>query len=167
MAQITEHDVVSFLKEKVASLKEELKKAEDGLAYFTSESSSSAASKRGRKPKSLLSDVAESVQDLFDSDAKKTRKKGSSKSKTPVKSKAVEVPAEFDKTLTRDRKIVYALSQLGSGFSEDVSELLHGLEPDEDRAKMERLVTQRLSALKIAGAVKEKRKSGRKTEYTL
>ncbi|MBE7175311.1 MAG: hypothetical protein INR69_02850 [Mucilaginibacter polytrichastri] len=166
MAKITEQDVVSFLREKVTSLKEELRKAEEGLAYFSSQSFAVPA-KRGRKPKSLLDDVTESVSKILETGSKKRARKKGTKSKAPVNPKTVEVPQEFDPKLTRDKKIVYALSQLGSGFSEDVSELLHSLEPDEDRAKMERLVTQRLSALKIAGSVKEKRKSGRKTEYML
>ena len=153
MSKLSEQDVVSFLKEKVASLKQELKKAEDGLAFFTGSSAAEPAKKRG--PKSKVAKLADSVVEK----AKKVTKKVSS-------SKALEVPAEFADSLKRDAKIVYVLDSLKSGNAEEVTDELLKLEPGQEKEKLHRLVTQRLSALSLKGNLKSV-KQGRKSSYSI
>ena len=50
MAKVTEQDVISFLKDKVAQLKRELELAQNALNAIEGTSSPEAAPKRGRKP---------------------------------------------------------------------------------------------------------------------
>lgn len=173
MATITEQEIVTFLKDKIVSLKQELKKAEDGLAYFSGSASvSKKSSKQKKKSKAISNKVDDSIVGLkqsIDKPVQETKKAKIKSLKTPKAktSKSIEIPTEFSNDLTQDRKILYALSKSGTGFAENVTETLIDLEPNDDRAKLQRLVTKRLSALKIAGAVKEKGKEGRKTEYSL
>lgn len=154
MSKVSEQDVVSFLKEKVASLKQELKKAEDGLAFFTGSSSAAPAKKRG--PKSKVAKLADTVVEK----AKKVSKK------VAASVKPIDVPAEFADSLKRDAKIVYVLNSLKSGNAEEVTDELLKLEPGQEKEKLHRLVTQRLSALSLKGNLKSV-KQGRKSSYSI
>lgn len=149
MAKVTEQDVISYLKEKLASLTAELKKTQAALDAFTGHDSSpvgqvtegteepSAKGKRGRKP---------------------TAKK------PPVK--PLDVPAEFDANAKLDSKIAFILSNYGPLFNTEIIERLQGLEPEKDPDKLSKAVMVKLSALHKVGKIKGE-KEGRKFKYQL
>ncbi|MBE7177590.1 MAG: hypothetical protein INR69_14375 [Mucilaginibacter polytrichastri] len=177
MAKVaTEQDVVAFLKEKVDSLKQELQKAEDGLAFFTGTASPAApvkkrgpkakttgetvkpaATRRGRKKKSTQ-ETGTAVNEVPEKATRKTRAKRAVKS--------LSIPEAYADSLTRDAKIAYALQSIQSGNAEDITAKLLELEPGQEQGKLHRLVTQRLSALAIKGQLKSE-KVGRKSTYSL
>jgi len=64
-----------------------------------------------------------------------------------------------------DHKIAYALTNLGSGFREDILEVIHPLQPDKDPRKVAEAMAVRLSYLLKNGYIKA-RLVGRRYEYS-
>jgi len=64
-----------------------------------------------------------------------------------------------------DHKIAYALTNLGSGFREDILEVIHPLQPEKDPRKVTEAIAVRLSYLLKNGYIKG-RLVGRRYEYS-
>ncbi|HWV74126.1 MAG TPA: hypothetical protein VN040_20550 [Pseudosphingobacterium sp.] len=89
------------------------------------------------------------------------------KNNNDIKVKKALQPVEvFDPHSKLDHKISYALYTLGSGFKEDILEVLQQEQPDADPHKFEQAVSVRLSYLLKNGVI-DATKIGRRYEYML
>jgi len=89
------------------------------------------------------------------------------KNNNDIKVKKVLQPVEvFDPHNKLDHKISYALYTLGSGFKEDILEVLQQEQPEADPHKFEQAISVRLSYLLKNGFI-DATKIGRRYEYAL
>ena len=165
MANITEKDIIVYLKEKIKSIQAEAKKYEDMLNAFNG---ASAASKPAKQSKdNLMEAVLEQAEET--SAAKSSKKKAEPKSAKAQKTttKMLEVPAEYTPELGLSSKIAFAIKEIGgSGFGQDIANAMAQYEPQSDADKLFKQIASVLSNLKAKGALTTV-KEGRKDKYSL
>jgi hypothetical protein len=153
MANITEKDIIAHLKDKIKFHEQEAKRIESILSAFISDAPS-------------VKDKRKASVEAGDTDSLKGKPSKVIANK-PVKAvKPLQIPSEYQPTLTLNGKIAYALSQISSGYGEDIAAKLVELQPELDKAKVTQQLSGVLSTLKKHGqlsAVKE----GRKDRFSL
>ena len=162
MANITEKEIVSYLKDKIKSIHADAKKYEDLLSAF---SSSTPTSKPSKKTEQLLDAVMEETEDVPVKAAKKKTEK-LPRGPKPSASKTLEVPAEYSTDLSLGGKIAFALNEIGEGFGQDIANAMAQYEPQSDGDKIFKQIASVLSNLKAKGALNTT-KDGRRDKYTL
>ncbi len=164
MANVTEKEIIGYLKEKIKTIQSEAKKYEDLLSAF----SSSAPSKAAKQTKeNLLDAVLEQAEDAPAKTPKKKEKeaKPAKSGKTPS-AKMLEVPAEYSQDLSLGGKIAFALNEIGEGFGQDIATAMAQYEPQSDPDKLFKQIASVLSNLKAKGALTTV-KDGRRDKYSL
>ncbi len=162
MANVTEKEIIGYLKEKIKTIQAEVKKYEDLLSAF----SGSAPSKAAKQTKENLLDAV--LEQAEEPSAKTPKKKEAKPAKTGKASaaKVLEVPSEYSQDLSLGGKIAFALNEIGEGFGQDIATAMAQYEPQSDPEKLFKQIASVLSNLKAKGsltAVKE----GRRDKYSL
>lgn len=148
MANVTEQDVISFLKQRITKLQNELKKAQSALDLFTGAS---------------VDEVNEPVTEEIVRGAKPGRTPKTNKTSAV---KTLSAPEEYASGLKLDGKIAYVLANNGPSFNTDIISKLQEMEPEKDPEKLLKAVMVKLSSLHKAGRIKGA-KEGRKFKYQL
>jgi len=141
---ITEKQVVEFLKQRQQQLKEELKSIEITINAITQ---SKSINLTNDKIKSEVDEIEEP-----------RRRKGTHKALTPQEN--------FNINSKLDQKISYALTKIGSGYKDDILEVLNKAQPEIDPYKVEKAVAVRLSYL-LKNDFIQATKHGRSYKYSL
>lgn len=164
MANITEKDIIVYLKEKIKSIQAEAKKYEDMLNAFNGSSAVSKPAKQGKD--NLMEAVLEQAEEVsVKTSKKKTEPKVPKVSKTTTKT--LEVPAEYTSELGLSSKIAFAINEIGgAGFGQDIANAMAQYEPQSDADKIFKQIASVLSNLKAKGALTTV-KEGRKDKYSL
>ncbi|QNL49683.1 soluble adenylyl cyclase-like protein [Olivibacter sp. SDN3] len=140
---ITEKQVVSFLKQRQQQLLDELKSIEVTINAIAQTKSASS-------------------NDRFQMDID-----GSVSLKPKKKNVKSLVPQEsFNPNSKLDQKISYALTQIGTGYKDDILEVLNKAQPEADPYKVEKAVAVRLSYL-LKNDFIQATKHGRSYKYSL
>ncbi len=163
MANITEKDIITYLKEKIKSIQADAKKYEDLLNAFNG---ASAASKPAKQSKdNLMEAVLEQAEEVS---VKMPKKKAEQKAPKAAKTtKMLEVPAEYTPDLGLSSKIAFAINEIGgAGFGQDIANAMAQYEPQSDADKIFKQIASVLSNLKAKGALTTV-KEGRKDKYSL
>lgn len=142
---ITEKQVVEFLKLRQQQLKEELKSIEVTINAIAQSKSVNLGNDRNK------SDSPDT------DDATKKRK---------TASKALAPQENFNVNSKLDQKISYALTKIGSGYKDDILEVLNQAQPEADPYKVEKAVAVRLSYL-LKNDFIQATKHGRSYKYSL
>lgn len=165
MANITEKEIIVYLKEKIKSIQAESKKYEDMLNAF---SGSAAPTKSAKQSKdNIMEAVLEQAEET--TAAKAPKKKADPK---PVKGgktspKILEVPAAYSPDLGLSSKIAFAINEIGgAGFGQDIANAMAQYEPQSDAEKIFKQIASVLSNLKAKGTLTTV-KDGRKDKYSL
>lgn len=140
---INEKDILAFLKDREQLITEELRKVRAIIKVI--ESSSSVLSNDGEGNYA-----------------------GAFRSSEPSKKvrKPLQRMDEYLKDGYLDEKISYALTQLGTGYKEDILEILVEKEPESNLVNLQNALGVRLSYL-LKNDVIQGEKHGRKYQYTL
>lgn len=139
---ITEKQVVEFLRQRQQQLKDELRSIEITINTITQSKSASLTSQP----------VGEQTEE-----APKRKKDG----------KKVLIPQEkFNPNSKLDQKISYALTQIGAGFKDEILDVLNKAQPEVDPYKVEKAVAVRLSYL-LKNDFIQATKYGRSYKYSL
>jgi len=159
MTTITEKDIINHLQEKIKFHKAEAKRLETALSAFDSTVIPQSAKKaKLNAVENILEPLAQPLHT--------PRKSRTIKTRAAKPAKALEVPASYTDNLTVNSKIAFALSQIGSGFNEDIAEEIARYEPKSDAKKISKQISGILSTLKTKGHLKAE-KSGRKDKFSL
>ncbi|WP_134087893.1 soluble adenylyl cyclase-like protein [Olivibacter sp. XZL3] len=142
---ITEKQVVEFLKLRQQQLKDELKSIEVTINAIAQS-----------KSLNLVTDKTKS--DSAEPDDSIKKRKGTGKALAPQET--------FNVNSKLDQKISYALTKIGSGYKDDILEVLTKAQPDADPYKVEKAVAVRLSYL-LKNDFIQATKHGRSYEYSL
>ena len=158
-SKVSNREMQTYLQERKASLKKELKEIEDVLGVMEAgKSAGKSAPKKGKKKdrKKKLAKVAKAIR-------KKGREAEPHLADKPANASAVTtVPAVvtdqpvFGPSGTMDEKIRYALNQKRNSTKEELIECLNGLDPDYGLSKLRKVVAFRLTYLVKAGKIKAK-----------
>lgn len=160
MANVTEKDIINYLKEKIKFHQSESKKIETLLNAFTG---NSTPQKQKQAKQEAVAEVLEAPIENKIAKKNKTAKKAQP-SKTV---KALAVPAEYKSDLSWNSKIAFAINALGEGvFNEDIASKIAELEPGLDATKITKQISGLLSVLKAKGSLKAER-TGKKDKYSL
>jgi hypothetical protein len=164
MANVTEKEIISYLKEKIKSIQAEAKKYEDLLNAFNGSSTPTKSAKQTKE--NLLDAVLEEAEDA--STTKASKKKADTKPAKGGKAavKALEVPAEYSTDLGLSGKIAFALNEIGEGFGQDIAAAMAQYEPQSDAEKIFKQIASVLSNLKAKGVLTTV-KEGRRDKYAL
>lgn len=160
MANVTEKEIIAYLKDKIKTIQSEAKKYEDLLNAF----SSAAPSKSAKQTKDSLLDAV--MEQAEDTSAKPAKKKEVKPAKTPKAPKALEVPKEYTPDLSLGGKIAFALNEIGEGFGQDIANAMAQYEPQTDGDKLFKQIASVLSNLKAKGVLTTV-KEGRRDKYSL
>lgn len=162
MANVTEKEIIGYLKEKIKTIQSEAKKYEDLLSAF----SSSAPTKAAKQTKENLLDAV--LERAEEAPAKTPKKKEAKPAKAGKASatKMLEVPAEYSQDLSLGGKIAFALNEIGEGFGQDIANAMAQYEPQTDGEKLFKQIASVLSNLKAKGALTTV-KDGRRDKYSL
>ncbi|MEH6305382.1 soluble adenylyl cyclase-like protein [Olivibacter sp. CPCC 100613] len=142
---ITEKQVVEFLKLRQQQLREELKSIEVTINAI---GQSKSVNFTGERVKNDLSEVDDSAK------------------KRKIAGKALTPQDNFNVNSKLDQKISYALTKIGSGYKDDILEVLNKAQPDADPYKVEKAVAVRLSYL-LKNDFIQATKHGRSYKYSL
>ena len=157
MPNITEKDIIAHLKDKVKFHQQEAQRMENLLSAFTPVT----------HPTAKVQQASQEAMDEQPVKGKAGKAKPAKAKVTASKAKKVlTVPGEYQPTLTINGKIAYALSQITSGYGEDIAAKIVELQPGLEVAKVMKQISGVLSTLKANGqlsAVKE----GRKDKFSL
>ncbi|WP_299290573.1 hypothetical protein [uncultured Mucilaginibacter sp.] len=162
MANVTEKEIVAYLKDKIKTIQSEAKKYEDLLNAFSSASPSKSAK---QSKDNILDAVMEQAEDK-ETAAKPAKKKEAKPAKTPKAPKALEVPKEYTQDLSLGGKIAFALNEIGEGFGQDIANAMAQYEPQSDGDKLFKQIASVLSNLKSRGLLTAT-KEGRRDKYSL
>lgn len=163
MANVTEKEIIVYLKEKVKSIQAEAKKYEDLLSAFNG---AAAPSKSTKQTKDKIMDaVLEEAQESTTKTSKKKETK-TGKSGRPAAPKTLEVPSDYSTDLSLGGKIAFSLNEIGSGFGQDIANTMAQYEPQTDGDKIFKQIASVLSNLKAKGALTAV-KEGRRDKYSL
>ena len=136
-----ERQVVEFLRQRQRQLKEELKSIEITIQAIMQTKSTDL--------------VLDDLDNLVDNP---TPKKGINNALKPEE--------HFNVNDKLDQKISYALTKIGSGYREDILDVLHREQPEKDPHKVEKAVAVRLSYL-LKNDFIQAVKNGRSYKYSL
>ncbi|MGI4750146.1 MAG: hypothetical protein ACRYFB_05900 [Janthinobacterium lividum] len=164
MANITEKDIIIYLKEKIKSIQAEAKKYEDMLNAFNGASATTKSAKQSKD--NIMEAVLEQAEEVA---VKAPKKKTETKpAKTPKPStKILEVPAAYSPDLGLSSKIAFAINEIGgAGFGQDIANAMAQYEPQSDADKIFKQIASVLSNLKAKGVLTTV-KEGRKDKYSL
>lgn len=165
MANVTEKEIIIYLKDKIKTIQAEAKKYEDLLSAFTETSTPTKSAKQTKD------NLLESVLDEAEGDhpaktvKKKTDLKPAKNNKTTAV-KVLEVPEQYTKELSLSSKIAFALNEIGEGFGQDIAATMAQYEPQTDAEKLFKQIASVLSNLKVKGSLVTV-KEGRKDKYML
>lgn len=143
MEQVTQQQVVAFLKQRQQQLSEELRSIEMTINSILGGKSLSSSS---YGTETFGAEVG-----------------------IPKKGKVIKalVPQEeFSPSSKLDQKISYALTQIGSGYKDDILAVLNNAQPEADPYKVEKAVAVRLSYL-LKNEFIDGVKYGRSYKYSL
>ncbi len=168
MPNITEKDIVEYLKQQVAFHQQEAKRFETLLNGFTG---TTPAAPKGKSENTSIPQPPKA------SDAKTPTPKAPTvvpKEEAPAEEQTsvaepiqpIDIPAKYSDDLPANQKIAFALREIGSGFSEDIANAMAQYEPKSDAKKLARQITAPLAELKEARQVKIE-KVGRKDKFSL
>jgi hypothetical protein len=164
MANVTEKEIILYLKEKIKTIQSEAKKYEDLLNAFNG---SVATSKTAKQTKdNILEAVLEEAEDAPAKTPKKKAEAKPAKSGKSATPKTLQVPAEYSTDLGMSSKIAFALNEIGSGFGQDIAAAMAQYEPQSDGDKIFKQIASVLSNLKAKGALTTS-KEGRRDKYSL
>lgn len=159
MANVTEKDIINHLKEKIKFHQAEAKKIESLLSAFTG----SPAQPKQKQVKEEETESVEQSKELKPVKKNKTAKKAPKAKVT----KSLEIPSEYNPSLSWNSKIAFAINELGDGvFNEDIAAKITELEPGIELIKVSKQISGLLSVLKNKGALKAER-TGKKDKYSL
>jgi len=139
---LTERQVVDFLKQRQQQLKEEIKSIDITI---------NAIMQKRYASLNLTDDEDDHEEDP-------RRKKNIPKPLAPQPT--------FNINSKLDYKISYALTQLGAGYRDDILEVIHKAQPEIDPYKVEKAVAVRLSYL-LKNEFIQAKKHGRSYKYSL
>lgn len=142
---ITEKQVVEFLKLRQQQLREELKSIEVTINAIAQ-----------TKSVNLVNDKIKT--ELSDTEEVSRKRKGTAKALPPQD--------DFNVNSKLDQKISYALTKIGSGYKDDILEVLNKAQPEADPYKVEKAVAVRLSYL-LKNDFIQATKHGRSYKYSL
>jgi hypothetical protein len=80
-----------------------------------------------------------------------------------IKPKVI-IPTQYSKNLTWSEKVMWSVKEIGSGFVDNITEVIAKLEPDLNKKNIKGMVTQYSSQLKKSGNLKYE-KIGIKYKY--
>jgi len=168
MPNITEKDIVEYLKQQVAFHQQEAKRFETLLNGFTTSAPTSSKSKSENSVVPHSSKASEAKVPAPKSPATLPKEEASLEEQTnnietPV---PLDIPAKYSDDLSVNLKIAFALREIGSGFNEDIANTMAQYEPKSDAKKLSRQITAPLIELKEAGQIKIE-KVGRKDKFSL
>jgi hypothetical protein len=162
MANVTEKEIIAYLKDKIKTIQAEAKKYEDLLNAFNGSATSSKSAKQTKD--NLLGAVIEEAEDA---PAKAPKKKAEGKpAKAGKAPKALEVPKEYTSDLGLSGKIAFALNEIGDGFGQDIANAMAQYEPQSDGDKLFKQIASVLSNMKAKGLLTTV-KEGRRDKYSL
>jgi len=157
VAKVTEKDIVEYLNEKITFHRQEALRLEGILNAFTQ------APVAVQHNDQENTDVASTPKHP----AKPPRGKRTSSVKTESKiTENLEIPEKYTEDLTIQRKIAFALKEIGSGFKEDIANAMAQYEPRSDAEKIIKQIAVPLSNLQEQGKVAVE-KVGRKYRFKL
>lgn len=160
MANITEQDIIEYLKEKIEFHRNEGKRLEGVLSAFTGSSITPTNSGDPTKP-------VDEAPDAIDNNPKPQRNPKPAKAiAQPNEVAGLTVPQKYTDDLPVNAKIAFALNEIGSGFNEDIANAMAQYEPKLDAKQISKQITAALSTLKNEGQIKAE-KLGRKEKYSL
>ncbi|QNL50623.1 soluble adenylyl cyclase-like protein [Olivibacter sp. SDN3] len=143
MEQVTQQQVIAFLKQRQRQLSEELRSIEMTInSILGGQSVSSPSYGSG----------------TFGREEDFPRRKKVIKALVPQE--------EFNPNSKLDQKISYALTQIGSGYKDDILAVLNKAQPEADPYKVEKAVAVRLSYL-LKNEFIDGVKHGRSYKYSL
>ncbi len=168
MPNITEKDIVEYLKQQVAFHQQEAKRFETLLQGFTASAPASSKSKSDNAVAPQPPKVSEAKAPAPKSPVTAPKDDTNTEEQTSVAEPAVplDVPAKYNEDLPINQKIGFALREIGSGFNEDIANAMAQYEPRSDAKKISRQITAPLAELKEAGQIKIE-KVGRKDKFSL
>jgi len=168
MPNITEKDIVEYLKQQVAFHQQEAKRFETLLNGFTTAAPAPLKPKNeniaSAQPSKVGETKAQPAPKNTDAEKEKTNTEDNNDATEPVK--PIDIPAKYSDDLAVELKIGFALREIGSGFIEDIANTMAQYEPKTDAKKISRQITAPLADLKEAGQIKIE-KFGRKDKYSL
>ena len=168
MPNITEKDIVEYLKQQVAFHQQEAKRFESLLNGFTASTPATLKSKTENSAAPHPSKASETKVPAPKSPAALPKQENSFEEQTdntelPV---PLDIPTKYSDDLPVNQKIAFALREIGSGFNEDIANTMAQYEPKSDAKKLSRQITAPLIELKEAGQIKIE-KVGRKDKFSL
>lgn len=165
MANVTEKEIINYLKEKIKTIQAEAKKYEDLLSAFSSTSTPTKSAKQSKD--NIMEAVLEQVEEPAVKTPKKKADTKPAKSTKASSAKVLEVPAEYSTDLSLSGKIAFAITEIGgAGFGQDIAAAMAQYEPQSDADKLFKQIASVLSNLKAKGALTTV-KDGRKDKYSL
>jgi hypothetical protein len=164
MANVTEKEIINYLKEKIKSIQAEGKKYEDLLNAFSGSSTPTKSAKQTKE--NLLDAVLEEAEDAATTKAPKKKADAKPAKNGKAAAKALEVPAEYSTDLGLSGKIAFALNEIGEGFGQDIAAAMAQYEPQSDAEKIFKQIASVLSNLKAKGVLTTV-KEGRRDKYSL
>ncbi len=168
MPNITEKDIVEYLKQQVAFHQQEAKRFETLLNGFAG---TAPAAPRGKNenaavPQSPKANEAKAPASKTPAVAPKEESPAEEQTNVAEPAQPIDIPAKYSDDLPANQKIAFALREIGSGFSEDIANAMAQYEPKSDAKKLARQITAPLAELEEAGQVKVE-KVGRKDKFSL
>jgi hypothetical protein len=168
MPNITEKDIVEYLKQQVTFHQQEAKRFETLLNGFTANAPASPKSKSDNAAMPHVPKANEAKISAPKSAAAATKEETNPDEQTSIAEPAMplDIPAKYSDDLPVNQKIGFALREIDSGFIEDIANAMAQYEPKSDAKKISRQITAPLSELKDAGQIKIE-KVGRKDRFSL
>ncbi len=168
MPNITEKDIVEYLKQQVAFHQQEAKRFETLLNGFTGATHAAPKGKSENVAVPQPPKTSEAKTPAPKAPTVVAKEEAPTEEQTSVAEPAqpIDMPAKYSDDLPVNQRIAFALREIGSGFSEDIANAMAQYEPKSDAKKLARQITAPLAELKEAGQVKIE-KVGRKDKFSL
>jgi hypothetical protein len=168
MPNITEKDIVEYLKQQVAFHQQEAKRFETLLNGFTTAAPAPLKPRNENTASPQPSKAGETKAQSAPKNTDAEKEKANTEDNTNVTepAKPIDIPAKYSDDLAVELKIGFALREIGSGFIEDIANTMAQYEPKSDAKKITRQITAPLADLKEAGQIKIE-KVGRKDKFSL
>lgn len=168
MPNITEKDIVEYLKQQVAFHQQEAKRFETLLNGFTAVAPVSAKGKGDNSTAPQPPKASEVKIPAPKSPANTPKEEVNPDEQTGIAEPVMplDIPAKYSDDLPVNQKIAFALREIGSGFSEDIANAMAQYEPKSDAKKLSRQIIAPLAELRDAGQIKIE-KVGRKDKFSL
>jgi hypothetical protein len=155
MANITDQDIIDHLKEKINFHQQEIKRLQAALNAFVPPANVSAGKSKPAAPAKAAKPAPQAADDVQTPEAA-----------PPQMPATIQIPAKYTDNLSLEEKVVFALNEIKSGFSEDIAGTMAQYEPKSDAKTIGRQITGLLASLKSEGKIQSE-KAGRKEKYSL